>query len=126
MPHEPDGRVLNVLGLIAFGDFADLTTYVSQRGQVVWFKKTWPDKPPSARQIYDRERFALATAEWNALPNATKAEWNKAARKASLCATGFNLYMYCWLAPHRDCLRTIARQTRCTLDCACYQQYYEP
>jgi len=114
---------LSLMGLVIYGDLGPLTMYKSGRGKIVTFLKTWPDRPASYYQVLDRGRFAAAAYSWTQLPTDEKADWNLAARRASLCMTGFNLYMYCWLAPDNSSIRTIARQTHTTLACACGVPY---
>ena len=122
MPHQ-QLSVLNFLGTVAFGDFADLTTYRSQRGKVVWFAKTWPDKPPSYLQTLDRARFSAAAASWRLLTPAEKRQWTLAAQRASLVMTGYNLYVYCQLGHDPQRVNTIARQTKTTITCPCHGAY---
>ena len=119
MAQQLGHSLLSVLGLVAYGDLGPLTMYKSKAGKIVAFAKTWPDRPPSYYQVLDRGRFLAAAHSWTDLPQTQKDQWNLAARRASLCCTGYNLYMYCWLAPDNSSVQTIARQTGCTLTCAC-------
>lgn len=119
MPHQTGDMPLSLMGFVIYGDLADLTLYRNKNGKVVSFQKTWPDKPPSYLQILDQTRFAVAAHAWVDLPEIQKEQWRLAARRASLCLTGYNLYMYCWLAPHNESLVAIARQTGTTLTCTC-------
>jgi hypothetical protein len=123
MAHQLGRTLLSLMGFVIYGDLGPLTMYKSKRGKIVFFTKTWPDRPPSYYQLLDRARFSVAAFNWNNLPAADKAQWNLAARRASLCCTGYNLYVYCWTAPDTSTLVTLARQTRTTLACACHAPY---
>jgi len=122
MPHQQNS-LLSFLGTVAYGDFADMTTYRSQRGKIVWFAKTWPDKPPSYLQTLDRAKFSAAAQAWQLLTAAEKEQWKLAAQRASLCMTGYNLFVYCQLGHDPTRIATIARQTGTTITCPCHGGY---
>lgn len=119
MAHQTGNLNLSLMGFVIYGDFADLTMYKNQNGKVVVFQKTWPDKPPSYYQILDRTLFSVAALAWTELTDAEQEQWRLAARRGSLCMTGYNLYQSCWMAPQNDHITTIARQTKTILSCTC-------
>jgi len=111
MAKQPQQRLFTYLGLVTWGDFGALTMYRRPDRRLVIFEKTWPDKPPSVPQILQREAFARAAATWNALTRAQRRNWSTAAARASLCATGFNLYAHWFLTGDNPAIRTIERHT---------------
>jgi len=115
MPHEPKPNVLNLLGFVMWGDFADLTTYRTKRGKVVWLKKTWPEKPTSPRQQIQRDLWRAAAEAWRDLTPSQRHQWHLATRRASLCMHGFNLWMYWYISFDDPTIRTIEHQTHTTL-----------
>jgi len=108
-------RRLNFLGFRPTGDLADLTAYPTAQGQVVWFPKSPPLKPPSSRQIHQRLIFREAALGWNRLQQETRDDWNTAARRAHIYLTGYLLYMVWTLTPDRPAIRTIERLSGVTL-----------
>ena len=115
MPFQPPRRILFFLGFLQWGDIAELTTYRRPDGRVVVFKKTYPDKPPSEKQIADRIRFQAAAAAWRHLTREQRAQWTLAARRGSLCMHGRNLHCSAFLKPDAAAVATIANQTQTTL-----------
>jgi len=115
MAYQPQPKLFTVLGFVIWGDFADLTMYRSKRGKVVWFKKTWPDKPPSEKQLAWRDLWKTAIADWNALTPAARNQWDLASRRASLCMHGFDLWIHYSLSDDDTAIRTLERQTHTTL-----------
>ena len=115
MAFQPDPGLLSLLGLVAWGDIGELTTYVSKRGKIVWMFKTYPHKPTSPLQKERRDAWSAAAAAWNALTPAQRQQWDLATRRASLPLHGFNLWMH-WSITHDDqCIRTLEHQTNTTL-----------
>jgi hypothetical protein len=88
--------MLTYLGLIAQGDVGPYTTYTRPGKKTVTFLQAPPKKPPSRRQIHQRNKYGLAALLWWQLSPATRASWRHAAARASLRITGWNL----WLAVH--------------------------
>jgi len=115
MAFEPVAGLFNFLGLVAWGDIGELTVYKSKRKKVVWLKKTYPDKPASPAQLDRRAYWSAATAAWRALTQTQRTQWNLAARRASLCAHGFNLWMFWQINGDLAAIRTLERQTHCAL-----------
>lgn len=114
MAHTPP-NTLALWGFLVWGDFADLTLWMDHYGQVVVAPKTWPKKPPSPDQEAQRLKFAAAAAAWSALTPAVKQQWMLAARRASLCMHGLNLF-YSWhMTGDSTAIRTIERQTSTNL-----------
>jgi hypothetical protein len=115
MAHQTQNRLFSLFGLVIWGDFADLTMYRSKRGTLVIFKKTWPDEPPSIRQLYDQAKFKAAAADWQTLTTAQRTQWHLASRRASLCMHGYNLYVHWHTTRDDSAIQTLQRQTHTTL-----------
>lgn len=112
---QVNNPLLNFIGMRPTGDFADLTVYTNKRGRIVWFTKAPPDKPPSIRQLHQRQMFRNAARGWRDLRERKRDEWNTAARRAGLYLSGYLLYVVWILKPDRAAIRTIERQTGITL-----------
>jgi len=115
MAQQPRPNLLSLLGLIYWGDIAELTIYKSQRGKLVWFQKTWPKEPASPKQIQYRTAYKIAAKEWQTLTKPEKAQYALATRGASLCMTGYNLWMYAATTGDPAVVDTIEHQTDTTL-----------
>jgi len=115
MAHQPPRTLFNFLGLVSWGDIADLTIYRNKRGKLVWLKKTWPDKPPSPTQIIQRDRLIAAATDWRRLTRDQQQQWHTAARRASLSMHGYTLFVSFHMRPDPRALQTLARQTSTTL-----------
>ena len=111
MPHAPTRQCLRILGCIIWGDLGPLTLYRDKQHKLVVFQKTWPEGPPSADQIIQRNKFRTAALAWNALTQAKRDQWSLAARRASLAMSGYNLFT--WWHIHQDDhpIQAIQRQT---------------
>lgn len=115
MAHQPDRQLLSLLGYVYWGDIADLTVYVSKRGKLVVFAKTYPEGPPSTAQLTQRTAWRNALDAWLAKTDAYRAQWHLAARRASLCLHGLNLYLSAKLCPDDAAIATLEHQTNTTL-----------
>jgi hypothetical protein len=111
MVQQPPQRFLSLLGLVYWGDIADLTLYKSQRGKLVSFLKTWPHVPGSPKQEVLRQTMRDAAKAWHALTPTDRSEWETASRRCSLCLTGYNLFVYWFFTLDEPVIRTIERQT---------------
>ena len=108
-------RLFSLLGLVAWGDLGHLTIYKRKDGRLVIFKKTWPDKPPTGDQLDQRSRYSCAALAWRALSPESRASWATAARRASLCCTGYNLFLHWQLSNDDSAIATLERQTNTSL-----------
>jgi len=115
MPQQTPTHLFSYFGFVVWGDFGPITMYRSTRGKIVWFAKTWPDKPASPLQQQQRDRLTAAAAQWTALADAQRAQWELATHRGSLCMTGYNLFMHWKLTQDASAIRTLERQTRTTL-----------
>ena len=115
MAHQTHNALLSCFGFVIWGDWGPLTLYRDHQGKIVAYAKTWPQKAPSADQVTRRNLFRAAALAWNALPAAKRSDWTLAAHRVSLCATGYNLWVWWQLTPDPAALATIARQTAVTL-----------
>lgn len=104
-----------LLGIVAWGDLDSITIWVNKRGRIVWAPKTWPKKPGSPAQAAHRAAYRHALDCWLAKSHPYRRQWHLAARRASLCMHGLNLYLSATLAPDDSAIRTLERQTNTTL-----------
>jgi len=115
MALEPNPSLFNTLGTVIWGDLGPLTMYRSKRKKLVVFKKTWPDQPASERQLTWRATWKAAATAWRALTQPQRHQWALAARRASLCATGYNLWLHWKLTGDDAAIRTLEQQTKTQL-----------
>ena len=115
MPHQTLTKLYTLFGFIAWGDIAEITIYRSRRGKMVWFPKTYPDKPPSPDQLTQRQKFTDAAQDWQSLTEDQRNKWDLVTRKASLCMTGYNLYVHWHIFQDDDSIHTLEHQTGITL-----------
>lgn len=104
-------RLFSLLGLISWGDLGPFTLYKSKRGKIVVFAKTYPGKPPSAKQTVQRDKFKAAVVKWHSLNRDKRERWELATHRISLPLTGLNLFVHHRLEPDESYVRTIERQT---------------
>jgi hypothetical protein len=115
MPHQQQARLFASLGFVIWGDLGPTTIYRNKKRKVVFFAKTWPHKPPSEAQTIQRQRFIDAAAAWHLLSASARATWELATRRASLCATGYDLFTHWHITNDNAAIHTLERQTRTTL-----------
>jgi hypothetical protein len=108
-------KTFTYLGLVSWGDIAELTIYRSHRGQLVIFKKTYPDKPLSEDCQRIKRRWKQTSDLWQSIGPTHRATWSTAAHRASLAMSGYNLFVAADLSTDRTWIRTIERQTNTTL-----------
>ena len=111
MAIQPKKRLFNYLGFVAWGDIGPLTYYKRPDKRVVVFAKTWPCIGPSPAQVTQRTAFLAAATSWRANTAVQRANWNNAARRASLCMTGYNMWLFWKLTGDTHAIATIQRQT---------------
>lgn len=111
----PKNKLLNYLGWQPTGDLGPLTGYTTQRGKGVWYLKAPPKTPATPWQARVRKRFALIATLWRKLQPEQRADWLRAATKAGLSITGYNLFVwYQWSQDHQA-IHTIEHQSGITL-----------
>ena len=115
MPHTTPENVYSLLGFIIWGDLNEVTIYRNKKGKMVWFAKTYPDKPASAAQLVNREKMTGYAADWQALSAETRAEWELATKRASLTMQGYNLFVHWKFTEDDTAIRQIERQTNTSL-----------
>lgn len=115
MPQQPDERRFTPLGLRPTGDLGALTYWTTKRGRVVAILKAPPLNPPSIMQQHMRDQYRLIATQWRALHPNTRAAWLRAAKKARLYVTGYNLFVWYQRTHDRAAIQTIERQTKETL-----------
>ena len=111
MAHQPHRALFTLLGFVIWGDLGPTTIYKNRKKKVVVFPKTWPKEPPSPAQTIQRDQFRNAAAAWRSLSSLWRAQWELATRRASLCMTGYDLFVH-WHLLHDDtAIETLERQT---------------
>jgi len=115
MAKQPARDLMHLFGFIAWGDFGDLTLYTSQRGKVIIFRKTWPEGPASDAQLTQRNRLAAAASTWQSLNDSQREQWELASLRASLCMTGYDLFVHWKLIADPSAIQTLQRQTNTNL-----------
>jgi len=115
MALQPTANLLNFLGFVVWGDLGELTIYKSKRKKMVVLFKTYPHKPPSELQLERRATWSTAATAWNDLTPTQRQQWDLAARRASLCMHGFNLWMHWQITGDQTAIETLERQTHTTL-----------
>lgn len=111
-PKLPKNALMNVpLGLIQWGDIGGWTTYRAKNGLLVWFPKTYPDKPPSQAQLAERQKLSTAARNWLNLTQAQRDLYKQAAQRLSLCITPFALYFTLSLPQNANLKQTIEKQS---------------
>ena len=115
MAHQSIDHLYCALGFVIWGDLGHLTIYRNKRGLVTWFEKTWPHKSPSPAQILQRAKFIEAAAAWQALTFLERRQWNLATARASLCMTGYDLFIHWRLSGDSAAIATLENQTRTSL-----------
>ncbi len=103
------------MGFGQTGDLGPFTIYTTRRRRCVWFIKAPPLKPPSALQVYQRNRFRMAAKAWRKLTIVNRRAWRAAAATASLGVTGYNLFIFWQLRRDRAAIATIERRSNVTL-----------
>lgn len=78
---------------------------------MVVFPRSPPLNPPTIEQIFQRQAFVAAAAEWRLQGPETRAKWKRAARRAALKITGYNLWVYWRCTNDQETIRTIERQS---------------
>lgn len=102
---------LNFFGVRIQGDIGPITCYRSSRRGLVWFPKAPPKCPPTDLQIDHRDKWKDIIENWTELPAATKENWERLTRRASLSLSGINLYIW-WRCSQDDAIiQTLQRQT---------------
>lgn len=102
---------LQCLALYVSGDLGDLTLYTTKRGLIVAFPRTSPDKPPSAAQVLQRNRFRAAVLSWQASTPTDRSNYEAVTQRLKLPLTGQNLWLH-FAFTHDDAARnTLQRQS---------------
>jgi L-amino acid N-acyltransferase YncA len=111
MPHTTKTHLFSFFGFVVWGDFAEMTMYRNQRGKIVWFQKTYPHQEASPDQLYYRAKLTTAAAEWQALTNDQRAEWELATKRGSLTMNGYHLWIHWRMTRDASAIQTLQRQT---------------
>lgn len=106
---------LEVLGMMIAGDVGDFTIYTDKFGRKIIFPFSPPEKPPSSRQLAQRQVFRQAVEGWKNLNPDQRAAWEQASRTCGLCMTGHNAFVHFWLTQDFAALATLERQAGLSL-----------
>lgn len=115
MAHTKLTAMVPFLGFIAWGDINELSVYRDKQGKMIFFPKTWPDKPPSESQLAQRAKYTAAAVLWKALSDNEREQWDLACRRACLCMHGYNLWQHWQQMADESAIRTLERQTKTVL-----------
>lgn len=115
MAQQLPEKLFKLMGFYVTGDWGPLTFYTNKRGLLVWFNKAPPLEPPSPAQTSQRNLFRLVAIYWKNLTDAERNQYELASKRASLCMTGYNLFMHFKTTPDDAAKATIEHQTRTTL-----------
>lgn len=115
MPRTPLRDLITFFGFIAWGDVAQMTVYRDKQGKMIWFPKTYPDKPPSQAQLDNRQRFTDIAAAWRAISQETRDQWHLATRRGSLTMHGYDLFVHWQMLGDDEAIRAVERQTQTVL-----------
>lgn len=105
----------HLLGLWVSGDIGPLTIYTDRHGRKVFYPRSPPKEPPTARQVLQRERFKQARSDWNALSREDKERLELASNRCNLCMTGQNIWLTAALTGNTGWYETLGRQAHLTL-----------
>jgi len=97
------------------GDFGPWTFYTDKRKGLVFYLKAPPLEPPSIWQTTTRNKFRLVALSWAAIPKAARENWQRAADRAHLTITGYNLFTYWSLTADDAAIHTVERLSNLTL-----------
>lgn len=111
MAIQPDPKFATLMGLRIGGDLDGVTYYINKRGKPTWFAKAPPTKPPTPKQRSQRNKFRLVAMLWSELPQLERDKWELICRRASLCLTGYNLFVHIQLSLDFASLHTLESQT---------------
>ncbi|HWN10119.1 MAG TPA: hypothetical protein VNO50_12785 [Pyrinomonadaceae bacterium] len=105
-----------MLGFSAQGDFGWSSWYTRKNGSKVCFPKYVLDgKRKTPARVAQRDKWRAAAAEWRLLTQQRKKDWQAAARKLSLPATGYNIFLWYQISNNTAVIQTIERQTGISL-----------
>ncbi len=111
----PDQLIPGYLGFRPTGDIGPYTIYTMRNGNIVWYNRAPPKEPASYRQKILRNRWRMAAAAWQRLPDVDRKNWQQAAKKARLDITGYNLWIFYSTTQERAAIRTIERISKIQL-----------
>lgn len=84
---------LELLGLNISGDIGGYTMYQDRWRRLEVYPRSPPEVPCSAAQRRRRYQFAVAVQNWRDASEAVRQAYERASLKASLMATGHNLWI---------------------------------
>ena len=103
--------LIKLMGLIVQGDIGPWTCYHHPGQRTVAFPHAPPTKPPTRRQIHQRNKLRLTAQLWQSLSHAQRNAWERAAMRATLRITGYNLYTAAQLLDQPSLIATIEHST---------------
>jgi len=103
------------MGLIVSGDVDGITIYTDRHGRKVAYPKAPPKEPPTKMQVDCRARFKAAQAQYMAMSQADRDDYEDLSRAAALCLTGQNLVIHVAMKGAFGLLDTLMQQTGITV-----------
>lgn len=97
------------------GDFGALTIYTAKNKKPIMFLKAPPTKPPTPRQVFQRDTFRYIAKLWKNLTHTMRETWELAAKRARLSITGYDLFVYYQTTKDIGAIRTVEHQAGVTL-----------
>ena len=107
--------ILPFLGWRTQGDLGPWTFYTNRRNRLVWFVKAPPLEPPSEMQTRQRNRFRNVAYIWQSLRPPVRSRWQRAAKRARLAITGYNLFTHYITQLDEPTIHTVERLSGITL-----------
>ncbi len=105
----------NMMGFNPTGDFGPFTIYTAKNRKPISYIKAPPTAPPTARQVFVRERLKDIATWWAAQTKETKDLWERVSKKARLRMSGYALFQW-WHWHHDDAkMAPSLHQTRLTI-----------
>lgn len=105
----------SLLGLTVAGDCGPLTVYTDRFFRKIAFPKAPPKQPPTAIQIWQRDRWRKAIASYYLLTIADRHSLGRCCNKLSLQMTACSLWLNLWFQPDDHVRQTLMRQSGLTL-----------
>jgi hypothetical protein len=109
-----EGIPFCLLGLQISGDVGPWTIYSDRFGKPIVFPRSPPKVPRSERQAAQRQRWRDCCDAWNALDQAERDAYETLSLRASMCMTGFNLFLKMSMNPDYSTWSLLFEQTGLT------------
>jgi hypothetical protein len=108
MAYTPDW---SLCGLTVAGDCGPLTIYTDKHFRKVAFPRSPPKQPASAIQIWQRDRWRVALANYHLLTEADRQNLDRCCHRLSLQMNAASLWLNLWFQPTDSLRQTLQRQS---------------